>query len=494
MKFILAAIAFLPLFLATSSYPQTTAFTYQGNLTDGGNPASGNFQMQFKLFDAASGGTQIGSTLGDVAVIVTSGVFRARLDFGSPPLTGANRWLEIAVRRNSGDVYVTLSPREQIASSPYAVRTLSAAVADNLSAACVGCVTNAQINSVAGAKVTGAVATATTATTAATATDATQFGGLPPSRFAQLEANGNLPIGTSSAAPGYKVDINTNGGGVRAFNPAGTLFVAETTGGAGTWARYYMRSSSRSWYMGTTQGPDNFHIVDETVGQTRFSIFPNSSVEILGQLNIRTSPLDPNNLYLSVQREEGGIVIDGESNSLLLRSNLSRLHMLQSGDILAQPFSPNHFFSIFGQARIHFIPLAAATGAVCYNAAADLVTCGASSLKLKTNVMPYRSGLNVLTQLRPISFDWKDGNGHDIGLGAEDVAKIDPSLTFTDKTTDITGVRYERLNILLINAVNEQQQQLQHQARQIEFQQNQISQLKSLVCSQKRRAALCRKR
>lgn len=110
---------------------QTTAFTYQGRLTDGGNPANGNFLMQFKLFDTVAGGAQIGPTLNDVAVVVSNGTFSTKLDFGAAPLSGANRWLEISVRRNSGEAYVLLSPREQIASSPYAVRTLSAAMADD---------------------------------------------------------------------------------------------------------------------------------------------------------------------------------------------------------------------------------------------------------------------------------------------------------------------------------------------------------------------------
>jgi hypothetical protein len=42
-----------------TAFAQTTAFTYQGRLTDAGNPASGNYDLQFKLFDAPSGGTQI---------------------------------------------------------------------------------------------------------------------------------------------------------------------------------------------------------------------------------------------------------------------------------------------------------------------------------------------------------------------------------------------------------------------------------------------------
>jgi hypothetical protein len=116
----------LTLLLLTSTYAQTTAFSYQGKLTDGGNPASGVFQMQFKLYDSLGGSGQVGPTLSDIPVTVTSGVFSVRLDFGSNPLNGANRWLEIAVRHPSSEFYTTLSPREQIASSPYAVQTLNA--------------------------------------------------------------------------------------------------------------------------------------------------------------------------------------------------------------------------------------------------------------------------------------------------------------------------------------------------------------------------------
>ena len=44
---------------------QTTSFTYQGRLTDAGNPANGNYDLQFKLFDTVTVGTgvQQGATL-----------------------------------------------------------------------------------------------------------------------------------------------------------------------------------------------------------------------------------------------------------------------------------------------------------------------------------------------------------------------------------------------------------------------------------------------
>jgi hypothetical protein len=59
-------IASILLLLSPSPAPsQTTALTYQGKLNDNGNPATGNYDFQFKLFDTTTigTGTQQGSTL-----------------------------------------------------------------------------------------------------------------------------------------------------------------------------------------------------------------------------------------------------------------------------------------------------------------------------------------------------------------------------------------------------------------------------------------------
>jgi len=80
-------------FLVASVSAQTTAFNYQGKLTDAGNPANGNYLLQFKLFDAAAGGTQIGATIDNPAVSVNQGVFNVNLDFGASAFNGADRFL-----------------------------------------------------------------------------------------------------------------------------------------------------------------------------------------------------------------------------------------------------------------------------------------------------------------------------------------------------------------------------------------------------------------
>ena len=53
-----------------------TVFTYQGQLNDNGTPASGSFDFEFKLFDAAGGGTQVGTTQNTHAVAVSQGARR----------------------------------------------------------------------------------------------------------------------------------------------------------------------------------------------------------------------------------------------------------------------------------------------------------------------------------------------------------------------------------------------------------------------------------
>ena len=131
-----------------------------------------------------------------------------------------------------------------------------------------------------------------------------------------------------------------------------------------------------------------------------------------------------------------------------------------SGNLGVGTTDPQRLLHVSGRTRIGSIPLEASAAAVCFNALGDLLQCGASSLRLKTNVKSFVTGLNLIRRLQPISFEWKDGSGYDIGLGAEDVAKVAPFLTLTNRDGEVAGVKYERLNILLINAINEQQQQI----------------------------------
>ena len=100
-----------------------SAFTYQGLLNKNGSPASASCDFQFSLWNAANGGSQVGSTLTKTSVAVTKGVFTTSLNFGEAAfLTGEARWLQIAVRCPAGGGgYTTLTSRQTLTTTPYAL-------------------------------------------------------------------------------------------------------------------------------------------------------------------------------------------------------------------------------------------------------------------------------------------------------------------------------------------------------------------------------------
>lgn len=131
MKFILAFI-FTTIVLSGAAFGQTSSFNYQGKLTETGATASGNYLFQFKLYDAVVGGAQVGPTLNDVSVNVTEGTFSTNLDFGAASFAGADRFLEVSVKKTAGDSYTLLTPRQKINSAPYATKSAKAAEAESI--------------------------------------------------------------------------------------------------------------------------------------------------------------------------------------------------------------------------------------------------------------------------------------------------------------------------------------------------------------------------
>lgn len=102
-------------------YAQGAAFTYQGRLLSGGQPANGSYDFQFTLADAPGGGSCIGAALTNAPVPVSNGLFVVVLDFGSGAFDGSPRWLEIGVRtQGSAGAYAALSPRQAITAAPCA--------------------------------------------------------------------------------------------------------------------------------------------------------------------------------------------------------------------------------------------------------------------------------------------------------------------------------------------------------------------------------------
>ena len=110
--------------------PLGTAFTYQGQLKESGQPASGLYDLQACLFDDPATPVPIACAPDFNDVPVDAGLFTITLDFGSVPFAGEARLLEVRVRPGASGVgYTILSPRQLIRPAPEALRAATSSAA-----------------------------------------------------------------------------------------------------------------------------------------------------------------------------------------------------------------------------------------------------------------------------------------------------------------------------------------------------------------------------
>lgn len=188
---------------------QTTTFTYQGRLADSSAAANGTYDFQFKLYDTATDGTPQPQpspvTVTRSGVTVTNGVFAVQLDFGASAFTGADRYLEISVKKPSDTNYTTLSPRQQITSTPYAIHSSSATnFSGNLSGDVTG-TQNATVVSAVGGQTAADVSTGVQLANAATNANTA-------SAVVRRDASGNFAASTITAS-----NLTLGTGGVLTF-------------------------------------------------------------------------------------------------------------------------------------------------------------------------------------------------------------------------------------------------------------------------------------
>jgi hypothetical protein len=135
-----------------------TAFTYQGQLTQNGAAVSATCDFEFRLFDAASGGAQIGATQSKGGIAVGNGLFTVSLDFGAGVFNGDARWLATSVRCPAGaGNYTAITPRQTLTPAPYALALPGFYTIQNNSSPNLigGHSSNSVTNGVAGATISG---------------------------------------------------------------------------------------------------------------------------------------------------------------------------------------------------------------------------------------------------------------------------------------------------------------------------------------------------
>jgi hypothetical protein len=682
------------LLFAWSAAAQSTSFSYQGSLESSGNPASGNHDFEFALFDVPAGGTQLGSVFSLNNVAVTNGIFSVQLDFGNQ-FSGANRFLEIRVKPAGQPAFTTLTPRQPIDSSPYAIKSLNADIAatatnatqlggvaasqyvittdprmtdarnplpgstnyiwnqnsvlqpssnfiisgngfigglleagavnisgngtvggtlsagavnisgngtvgGTLSANAVNTSTNYRIGGVTVLSIAGLAANTFVGDGAGTANLATFntfvgrsagaantsggsnsfFGanaglntttGISNSYFGSSAGSQNITgennafFGSAAGSQGNTGSNNSffgwragrlNSGSSNAFFGAGTgdsnttgvnnAFFGANAGAANTTAlgnsffganagaanitamgnsffgasAGLVNNGANNSFFGTVAGVANtsgFNNAffghwaghDNTNGDNN-SFFGRSAGEInttgngntfVGFQAGNTNTTGSNNTTLGNGADVGGTdpisfgtaigagSLVTSSNSVVLGRATDNVHVPGSLAVIGS-------FNVLAEAYF-FEPViltelgSAGNLSLCRNSDEEISTCSSSG-RYKTNIVTFDSGLDLISRLRPVSFDWKNGGMHDLGFVAEEVAEIEPLLTTTNTKGEIEGVKYDRVGVVLVNAVKEQQAQIETQTELIKRQQQQIDALMKLVCASHSDAAICR--
>jgi hypothetical protein len=92
-----------------------------------------------------------------------------------------------------------------------------------------------------------------------------------------------------------------------------------------------------------------------------------------------------------------------------------------------------------------------------------------SDIRWKENVQPIGNGLELIGQLRGVSYEWVDkskGTGRQIGVIAQEVEKVFPEVVHTD-SKGYKSVEYDKLIAPLIQAVNELKTQNEQMKKRI---------------------------
>jgi len=101
----------------------------------------------------------------------------------------------------------------------------------------------------------------------------------------------------------------------------------------------------------------------------------------------------------------------------------------------------------------------------------DVVAYASSDKRLKENIKPLDNALDKIEKINGVEFDWIDGKdehgnsvhgneGHDVGVIAQEIEEVLPEVV-TTRDNGYKAVKYEKIVPLLIEAIKEQQKQIE---------------------------------
>jgi hypothetical protein len=469
-------------FNGTAGAAQNAAFTWQAEpVANGTSAASGSLNLLFAANGA--GAAETGLAIGASGLIsFAPGQTFPGTGTGSGTITGVTAGTGLKGGGASGNVTLnldtTLVPQLNAANS----FTANQSIAGNLTAS--GAVTAASVTTPLIDGV-GAIFTGNIGMLISTSQNdgILSMGPYPflhcyggyTNTFLGALANGQLP-------PGPPFAENNTGIGFEALYNNGL--------GGGNTALGYMAgtaniSGSGNTFLGAGANASLQGLVNATAVGAGAIVGENGAIA-LGtpgtRVGIGTStPAEP----LVIQADDNGSARGGPAAQLQIQGASNPAKQLILGYIADSGSDPGYGTIQAGEEYVMNTPLVLSPGGggvgIGTTTVTRVLTVGAglghtiadgydtySSRRWKTNIRTLTGALEKVEQLRGVSYDLKANGKHEIGVIAEEVGAVVPELVSWEKNgKDAQGVDYTRLTALLIEAMKEQQRQIDRQEAEL---------------------------
>jgi len=426
----LVLVALIVMVLSTAGWTADmgTAFTYQGQLSDTGSPADGEYDFEFKLYDDPNTvvGVQKGSTVTKNEVDVADGFFTVNLDFGGTVFAGDARWLEVGVRPgawNDPNEYTTLSPRQEITPTPYALHAGSVSVPLILSGSLASGEAIIESTNTGSGSSTGY---------AVKANKYNRFYGYlgysEAGVYGREEWNWNIGM------------LGTSNYGVRGTAQDGVGVSGLSHNSYGVWGGH-TSTLVNFGYLGS----DIFGAFGKHENSGNYGGLGCSDKGVYGYSNT------------------GGRGVYGWSGSNYgVEGTSTTSHGVHGSSYSSYGVyginSDSGNFGYIGGSNIGVYGWGG-SGDYDFYAGGPGTNYGAtSSIRWKSNVQNIDKPLEKLVSLRGVYFNWDNEHGghHDVGMIAEEVGKVLPEIVdYEDNGVDAIGMDYSKLTPLLVEAVKQ---------------------------------------
>lgn len=424
------------------------SFVYQGVVNADGAPLNGSANLTFSLWSdpvSVSVANRLGMAQTITGVPISNGRFTVELNasgqFSANAFSGDARWLEVSVNG------VTQSPRTKVLGTPYSHR---ATIANALRLPF-----SAQSTVASGAML--------------------QI--LNDSQFGRSAIMGTAGGFTNNSGVTFEPC------GVRgesAFK-AGVLGVSTTSSGYGIVG---LNEIGGTGVLGTASGPSGVGVSGEASGTNGVGVFGRAVGG--GSAGVRAEATDPGSYALLASHQDknavaflcsgrsvfgiGDVQLGNESGSIgagtliLRRKNFDTL-LLQPSQMTANDFVQITFSdpdSGTPAVGLRYTDAGSPARLEVVGGSLRGVLENISTIRSKKDVTPVGSALNDLLRLRPVEFTWSKeyGGGRDVGLIAEEVAAIFPSVTGS-RDGQVDSIRYSGVTALLVRGMQEQQGQIE---------------------------------